>query len=118
LDQALASPYKGLALLRGRAIGLEKKMNGVTRFFGGSPARVLAQLVLLSLVVGVVLSALGVSPFDIVNGLTRLVRRIYDTGFESVAWIWRYFLLGAVIVFPVWLIMRVMRLGRRRGPEN
>ena len=44
-------------------------MDGITRFFGGSPGRVLVQLVVLSLVVGVVLSALGVSPFDIVNGL-------------------------------------------------
>lgn len=87
-------------------------MNGVTRFFGGSPGRVLAQLVVLSLVLGVVLSALGVSPFDIVNGLRRLVWRIYDAGFETFTWAWRYFLLGAVIVFPVWLIVRVVRYGR------
>ena len=89
-------------------------MDGITRFFGGSPGRVLIQLVVLSLVVGVVLSALGVSPFDIVNGLRRLAWRIYDAGFETFVWAWSYFLLGAVIVFPVWLVMRLVRLGRRR----
>ena len=85
----------------------------LTRFFGGSPGRVLAQLVVISLLVGLVLSTLGVSPFDIVNGLERLLWRIYDSGFETFVWLWRYFLLGAVIVFPIWLIMRVLRIGRR-----
>jgi len=40
--------------------------------------------------------------------------RIYDAGFETFVWAWSYFLLGAVIVFPVWLVMRLVRLGRRR----
>jgi hypothetical protein len=87
----------------------------VTRFFGGSPGRVLIQLAVLSLILGIVLSALGVSPFDIVNGLQRLALRIYNTGFDTIVWGFRYFLLGAVIVFPVWLIMRLLKLGRRGG---
>jgi hypothetical protein len=88
----------------------------LTRFFGGSPARVLVQLVVFSFVVGIVLTAVGVSPYDIVNSLGRLVQRIYDSGFETLAWAWRYFLLGAVIVIPVWLVMRLLRLGR--GPRT
>ena len=90
-------------------------MNGLTRFLGGSPGRVLLQLVVLSFVVGVVLSAVGVSPYEIVDSFARLVRHIYENGFETIAWAWRYFLLGAVIVVPVWLIMRILRLGRRPG---
>lgn len=92
-------------------------MNGsfVTRFFGGSPGRVVMQLIVVSFVVGVILSALGVSPYDIVDGLTRLVRRVYDMGFGAVEWIVRYFLLGAVIVVPIWLISRVIRLGKGDG---
>lgn len=92
-------------------------MDGLTRFFGGSPARVLLQLVLLSLVVGVVLSALGVSPFDIANGLMRLVERLWNTGFETLIWAWRYFLLGAVIVFPIWLVARLLKVGRSRSTD-
>ena len=84
----------------------------LTRFFGGSPVRVLAQLVVISFVIGIVLAAVGVSPFDIVNSLIRLGWRIYNAGFETFAWAWRYFLLGAVIVFPVWLVLRLVRLGR------
>lgn len=91
-------------------------MDGVTRFLGGPPLRVLAQLIVLSLVVGIVLSALGVSPFDIIEGFRRLIDRVWFAGFDTIVWAWRYFLLGAVIVVPVWLIMRIVRAGRRSGP--
>ena len=85
---------------------------GVSRFLGGSPGRVVFQLVAMSFVVGIILSLLGVSPFDIWNGLERLVTRIYNMGFETFEWAFRYFLLGAVIVIPVWLLMRLFRMGR------
>jgi len=87
----------------------------INRFFGGSPGRVLMQLVVISFVLGIVLNALGVSPFDIVNGLRDLALRIYSMGFGTIEWVFRYFLLGAVIVFPVWLLMRLLRVGRREG---
>lgn len=86
-----------------------------TRFFGGSPAAVLMRLIAVSFVLGVILSALGVSPFDIINGLRNLFQRIYELGWESIDWIFRYFLLGAVIVFPVWLIVRLVKMNGRRG---
>ena len=83
------------------------------RFFGGNPALVLVRLAILSLIVGVVLAALGFSPFEIIDSLRRLVERIYDMGFAAVEKAFRYFLLGAVIVFPVWLVVRVLKsLGR------
>ena len=87
----------------------------VYRFFGGPPRRVLMQLVVISFVVGIVLNALGVSPYDIVNGLKDLAFRIYSMGFGTIEWAFRYFLLGAVIVFPVWLLMRLLRVGRRES---
>ena len=87
--------------------------NTINRFFGGSPAAVLVRLIAISFVLGVVLSALGVSPYDIVNGLRDLVWRLYSLGFQSIDWIVRYFLLGAVIVFPIWLVSRLLKLGRR-----
>ena len=46
-------------------------------------------------------------------GLRRLAMRVYDLGFDTIVWGFRYFLLGAVIVFPIWLIMRVLKAGRR-----
>jgi hypothetical protein len=88
------------------------------QFFGGNPALVLIRLVILSLVVGVILAALGFSPYDIIQNLREIAHRIYDMGFAAIEKGFRYFLLGAVIVFPLWLISRVIRLlGREGGTE-
>jgi len=86
----------------------------VTRVFGGSPLAVLARLILVSILVGVILSALGLDPFDIVRSIERLIRHIWNMGFEAVRWVWRYFLLGAVIVIPIWIIMRLVNAPRGR----
>ena len=53
--------------------------NQVARWAGGSPLGVLARLVLLSILVGVILSALGLDPFDIVRSIERLVRSLWNT---------------------------------------
>lgn len=84
----------------------------VTRIFGGSPLAVLVRLILVSILVGVVLSALGLNPFDIWNSVERLFRSIWDMGFDAFRWVWGYFLLGAVIVIPIWLIIRLVNAPR------
>jgi len=84
----------------------------VTKVFGGSPLAVLGRLILICILVGVVLNALGLDPFDIAQSIERLVRSIWNMGFDAFRWLWRYFLLGAVIVIPIWLIMRVVNAPR------
>ncbi len=84
----------------------------MARIFGGSPLGVLARLVLVSILVGVILSAIGLDPFDIVRSIERLVRTIWNMGFDVVRYVWRYFLLGAVIVIPIWLITRLFNAPR------
>jgi len=86
--------------------------NAVNRFFGGSPLAVLARLILVSILVGVILSVLGLDPFDIVRSIKRLLISIWDMGFDALVWVWRYLLLGAVIVVPIWLILRLINAPR------
>jgi hypothetical protein len=86
--------------------------DAVNRFFGGSPVSVLVRLVLLSILVGVILSAIGLDPFDIWRSFERLVRSIWNMGWDAIDWAWRYFLLGAVIVVPIWLLVRLTKRGR------
>ena len=69
----------------------------------------LARLVLLSILVGVVLSAIGLDPWNIVHSVEKLIRDVWEMGFDAVRWIWRYFLLGAVLVVPIWLLVRLAR---------
>jgi hypothetical protein len=86
----------------------------INRFLGGSPLAVIGKLILLSILIGVVLSALGLDPWNIVASLQRLVREIWNMGFDAVRWLWGYFLLGAVLVIPIWLILRVVRAPKGR----
>jgi hypothetical protein len=88
--------------------------NIVTGFFGGSPLMVVVRLILLSILVGVILSALGFDPWNIIPSIKRVVLGIWDMGFDAVRWVWRYFLLGAIVVIPIWLIMRLVRAPRGR----
>ncbi len=78
------------------------------RIFGGNPWAVLARLVLLSIVVGIVLSALGLSPGELFRRLDFVIARLYDMGFRWVEWLFGYFLIGAVIVVPIWLVARLL----------
>lgn len=87
-------------------------MGGLQRFMGGSPAQVLLRLIVLSLIVGVVLSAIGLSPADLVERARLLVLHIWNMGFGAIAWIWTYFLLGAVVVVPIWIVIRLLKFGR------
>src|SRR5215470_15888606 len=87
----------------------------VNRFLGGPPLAVLGRLVLLSIVVGVILSAVGLDPWNILQSVERLIRNVWDMGFDAVRWLWRYFLLGAVLVVPIWLLVRLTRGTGGRG---
>ena len=89
-----------------------KNNDTVTKVFGGSPLAVLGRLILVSILVGVILSALGLDPFDIVRSIERLIQSVWNMGFDAFRWLWRYFLLGAVIVIPIWLILRAVNAPR------
>jgi hypothetical protein len=88
--------------------------DAMTRIIGGSPLAVAGRLVLVSILVGVVLSAFGIDPYDIVNSIRRLIHSIWDLGWEAVERLWRYFLLGAVLVIPIWVIVRLVNAPRGR----
>ena len=82
------------------------------RFLGGSPLAVAFRLILLSILVGVVLAAIGFDPWNILNSIQLLFRRLWDLGFDAINWLWRYFLLGAVIVVPIWFLARLAKAPR------
>ncbi len=86
---------------------------GLRRFLGGSPFAVFIKLVLLSILVGFVLTVLGLDPRNILWSIEALIRSIFNLGFDAFEWLWRYLLLGAVIVVPIWLIMRLVQSSKR-----
>jgi hypothetical protein len=87
--------------------------DGLTRFLGGTPLSVAFRLILLSILVGVVLAAIGFDPYNILRSIQLLFQRLWNLGFDAINWLWRYFLLGAVIVIPIWFLSRLF--GSPRG---
>jgi hypothetical protein len=85
----------------------------LTQFLGDTPLRVAIRLLVLSFIVGLVLSALNIHPFDIYEWIERLILRIYDMGFAFFGDALEYLLVGALIVVPIFLLMRVLKLGGR-----
>lgn len=88
--------------------------SALARFLGGPPLSVLFRLILLSILIGVILEVLGLDPWNILESLRLLVQRVWEMGFDAVRWLWRYLLLGAAVVVPVWLLMRLSRAARGR----
>ena len=84
-----------------------------TRFLGGSPLAVLLRLIVVSLIVGALLMWLDIRPYDIIYGVERFFRRIYNLGFDAFRDIIQYIIAGAVIVVPVWLVMRLLSMRGR-----
>src|ERR1700735_5862548 len=86
----------------------------IHRFLGGPPLAVAGRLVLLSILVGVILAAIGLDPWNIIESVRALIVHVWTMGFDVVRWLWRYFLLGAVIVVPIWLLARLAQAPRGR----
>ncbi|MGH2341991.1 DUF6460 domain-containing protein [Segnochrobactraceae bacterium EtOH-i3] len=79
-----------------------------SRLIGGSPGRTFLQLLVLSLVVGMVLSALDLSPWDLVGWVRDSISRIWHFGFSAIDGLLRDVLIGAAVVIPVWVVVRLL----------
>ncbi|WP_295555656.1 DUF6460 domain-containing protein [uncultured Hyphomicrobium sp.] len=82
--------------------------------FGGNPFGVAIRLALISIVVGIVMKALGIDLSNFFQRINELLRNIYDLGFGAVEWVLEYMLLGALVVVPIWLIARVVGAARSK----
>ncbi|MEO0382958.1 MAG: DUF6460 domain-containing protein [Pseudomonadota bacterium] len=87
--------------------------NAVNRFLGGSPLGVFVKLLLISLLVGVVLSALGLTPLAVVEFIVDFFQRIWNLGFDALGQFGNWIILGATLVIPVWFIMRLLDRSNR-----
>jgi hypothetical protein len=97
---------------RRQARASESAGSMIQNFLGGSPLSVLVKLIFLSLLVGAFLAFLDVTPFELVNRVMGAFRSIFGLSFDAVRDIGRWVLYGAIIVVPVWLLVRVFNAAR------
>ncbi|WP_203291816.1 DUF6460 domain-containing protein [Maricaulis parjimensis] len=76
-------------------------------------AKDIVRLVLLCVLAGFLLAALNVNPrdlwIDFFGTLAESWSRFASFIIDSAGWAVEYFLLGAVLVIPIWIVFRVIR---------
>jgi hypothetical protein len=87
-------------------------MSAINRFLGDTPLRVALKLIVISFIVGVVMASLGLTPWGLVLATRDFFAGLWNLGFDALYRFWAYFLLGAVIVVPVFLILRLINYRR------
>ena len=87
--------------------------HAVGRFLGGSPAMVAVRLIVVSFVVGIVLETFGFDPATLFAEVVRGAREIVEIGFSDIHEVGRILLTGAMVVVPVWLVLRMLDFSRR-----
>lgn len=79
-------------------------------FFGGPVLPTLLKLVIASVAVGIVLAVFGIQPVDLWRDFLDTIGRIWQMGFDAIDWSLRYLLLGAVVVIPIFILVRLWSL--------
>lgn len=82
-----------------------KRMNEVVK--------TIITLLVLSLAVGLVLATLGIRPSELPAALGSALSDVARFAARIVDWAWRYVLLGATVVIPIWLLLYLLRRLRR-----
>ena len=86
--------------------------NEANRILGDTPARTAIKLVVVSLIVGFAMTIFGIAPWDVVAGIRDFILDLWHTGFAALGRIGDYLLVGATVVVPVFIILRVLSYRR------
>ena len=81
-------------------------------FLGDSLGRTIIKLAIISLVVGVILSALNITPWEVWDAIRTFFVNLYNLGFDALWSIGKYFVYGALVVVPIFFVMRLLKMGR------
>jgi len=73
-----------------------------------TPVMTVIKLIVISLVVGYIISVLDITPEDVLNNFGETVHSLYKFGARAVEWAADYVVLGAIIVIPIWGIATLL----------
>lgn len=87
--------------------------NEFSRFLGGSPGTVILKLIVMSLIVGAAMVFFSLTPRDLLEGLRQFIENIWAGGLESLRTLLLYIAYGAIIVVPIFIVARLLKMSRR-----
>ena len=83
------------------------------KIFGGPIIPTLLKLALLSFIVGIALFIMGIDPVDLWSNFGDTIRDIWGIFVDALNWGYKYVILGAIIVLPIWIIYRLVAYATR-----
>ncbi len=63
---------------------------------------------MVSLIVGFIMNVFGLRPLDLVDSLRYFLLDLWHTGFAALGRVGDYLLLGATIVIPAFILLRLL----------
>ena len=88
------------------------------KLLGGPLLPTLLKLAIASVVVGIVLAVFGIRPIDLWQDFIDTFVRVWEMGFDAIRWSGEYFVLGAVVVIPIFIVVRLWSFLVERGGKN
>jgi Family of unknown function (DUF6460) len=86
--------------------------DAINRFLGDTPVRVLIKLIVVSVIVGFFMKVFGWYPMDIFHSIRRFIIDLWNTGFAALGQFGDYLVLGAAVVIPVFILIRILQYRR------
>ena len=75
----------------------------------------IVKLLAVCLLVGMLLSVFDITPEQLLTSFGQTVERIIRMVMSFGSWAVRYIFVGAVVVVPIWLLIVLLRVIRRKG---
>lgn len=82
------------------------------RILGDSPGRTIVKLIVVSLIIGFVMSVFDIRPFDVLYGIRDFFVDLWERGFSALGRVGDYLILGATIVIPAFILLRLFSYRR------
>ncbi|MEM5500032.1 DUF6460 domain-containing protein [Ahrensia kielensis] len=82
------------------------------RFLGDTVGRTVIKLLVISVLLGMVMSVFNIAPFDVLYGIRDFFVRLWESGFAALGRFGDWLILGASIVIPVFILIRVLNYRR------
>ncbi|WP_142417187.1 DUF6460 domain-containing protein [Bartonella massiliensis] len=77
-------------------------------FIGGTFSRVSLKLLILSFSIGIVMNFLGWTPRSLIKKIVDFFQSLWETGFITLTNLFHITIMGAIIVVPIFLVLRIL----------
>ncbi|WP_019218990.1 DUF6460 domain-containing protein [Bartonella florencae] len=86
----------------------KKLSTSLHRFLGGTSRHVTLKLLALSFLVGIIMNFFGWTPRGLMHRIIKFFKSLWETGFITLADLYYLTMMGAIIVVPIFIILRIL----------